>query len=44
MGKLAASLNLNSWIEFLRDGGWTRELEGPGWGWGVGWRREEAEL
>lgn len=26
MGTLAASLNLNSWIEFLGGGGWTRVL------------------
>lgn len=26
MGTLAASLNLNSWIEFLGGGGWTRDL------------------
>jgi hypothetical protein len=31
MGTLAASLNLNSWIEFLGGGGWTRELGEGRW-------------
>lgn len=40
MGTLAASLDLNSWIEVLGGGGWTRD-RGGGW---EGGGKEERKL